>query len=332
MASAQGKSAQHRPRKPRVASVGSSPGYTLIEILGAFFIMTIILTLVTGIFVENGRQRAAALGMMSESLSAAAALDKIALDLEGALFLKDTSARDPDENPWRFLAEGFGELGAESIRFVTQNAPMNNRGLHAAGWVEVAYFVEENDEGERVLWRWMAPRPPTEANARLPEAGDEGTMRIALGVNEFGMRFLDAEGEWLDEWDSAFQTPDAPLPGAVEIHLQLLREARLGESADGESMVPGSLHMRRVVLRMPPIDIAALLALSEEDDGEADCFTVAACLAAGDNEWYEAQFDSDCGGDDELCDMLSNSDVTCWSQIESGYPAVAASAPESCAS
>ena len=42
-------------------------GYTLIEILASFFIMTVILTLVTGIFVENGRQRAAALGMMRES-------------------------------------------------------------------------------------------------------------------------------------------------------------------------------------------------------------------------------------------------------------------------
>ncbi|MBW1884806.1 MAG: prepilin-type N-terminal cleavage/methylation domain-containing protein, partial [Deltaproteobacteria bacterium] len=91
-------------------------GYTLIEILGAFFIMTIILTLVTGIFAENGRQRAAALGLMRESLSAAATLDQLAQDLESALFLTNKAGRRPDENPWRFLSEGLGETGAVALR------------------------------------------------------------------------------------------------------------------------------------------------------------------------------------------------------------------------
>ena len=50
-------------------------GYTLIEILASFFSMTIILTLVTGISVENGRQRAAALGPLQAGLPATAALD-----------------------------------------------------------------------------------------------------------------------------------------------------------------------------------------------------------------------------------------------------------------
>ncbi len=99
-------------------------GYTLIEILGAFFIMTILLTLVTGIFVENGRQRAAALGLMRESLSAAATLDQLAWDLESALFLANETGRRPDENPWRFLSDGLGETGAVAVRFVTQNAPV----------------------------------------------------------------------------------------------------------------------------------------------------------------------------------------------------------------
>ena len=92
-------------------------GYTLIEILGAFFIMTIILTLVTGIFVENGRQRAAALALIRESLSATAVLDQVSQDLEAAIFLKDSSGRQPDEYAWRFFADDYGELGSQSIRF-----------------------------------------------------------------------------------------------------------------------------------------------------------------------------------------------------------------------
>jgi type II secretory pathway component PulJ len=307
-------------------------GYTLIEILGAFFIMTIILTLVTGIFVENGRQRAAALGMMKESLSATAAIDQFAQDVEGALFVTDTSGRRPDEYAWRFQADGYGELGAQSLRFVTQNAPAANRGLHASSWVEVVYFVEEDAAEQKTLWRWVASRPPVDANADFPRATDEGAMRIALDVNEFGIRFLDLEGAWLDDWDAAYQSPNTPLPSAVEINLRLMRDARLGESEEGLEMVPGPLHTRRVVLQMPPIDVNALIELGGGlAEGEIQCFTIADCIDEGDAEWYQTELDDDCGGDEDLCDLLSTSDTSCWDEIERNYPDVAAVAPTTCA-
>jgi type II secretory pathway component PulJ len=313
-------------RGPRVS------GYTLIEILGAFFIMTIILTLVTGIFVENGRQRAAALGMMKERLSATAAIDQFAQDVESALFLTDPSGRRPDENPWRFQAEDFGELGARSLRFVTQNAPAANRGLHASGWVEVVYFVEADEEEKKTLWRWVAPRPPMEAEADFPRSSDEGAMRVALDVSEFGIRFMGLEGDWVDEWDAAYQSPTTPLPAAVEVNLRLLRDARLGESEEGLEMVPGPLHTRRVVLLMPPLDVNALIELGGGTSGEElDCFTIADCISEGDATWYQSELEDDCGGDDELCDLLSASDANCWDDIERNYPDLAALAPETCA-
>ena len=309
-------------------------GYTLIEILGAFFIMTIILTLVTGIFVENGRQRAAALGLMRESLSAAATLDQLAQDLEGALFLANKTGRRPDENPWRFLTEGHGETGAVAVRFVTQNAPVANRAQHASGWVEVAYFLEEDRSGDVVLWRWLSSRPPTEFADRFPSSNDHGSARMAIGVSQFGIRLLDSDGEWVDEWDSAFKSTSAPLPAAAEISLRLMREARLGETDDESPTVAGPLHTRRVPIRMPPIDVKALIELGDGGDDEGDeqnCFTVSECLGEGDSDWYESQLDEDCGGDDELCELLVNSETTCWSEIESAYPGIADQAPETCA-
>ncbi len=307
-------------------------GFTLIEILGAFFVMTIILTLVTGIFVENGRQRAAALELMRESLSAAATLDQLAQDLEGALFLANKTGRRPDENPWRFLSEGLGETGAVAVRFVTQNAPLGNRAQHASGWVEVAYFLEEDRSGDVVLWRWLSSRPPTESTDPFPNANDDGSTRVAIGVSQFGIRFLDTEGEWVDEWDSAFQSTSAPLPAAAEISLELMRQARLGETEDESQSVPGPLHTRRVPLRMPPIDVKALIELGNDDgDDEQNCFTVSECLGEGDSDWYQNQLDDDCGGDDELCDLLVDSDTTCWSEIEDDYPGIADQAPETCA-
>jgi len=41
-------------------------GFTLIEVVGAFFMMVVILVFITGIFFENGRQREAATDLMRE--------------------------------------------------------------------------------------------------------------------------------------------------------------------------------------------------------------------------------------------------------------------------
>ena len=306
-------------------------GYTLIEILAAFFLMTILLTLVASVFAENGRQRQASLGLMRESLSAAAVLDQLAQDFEGALFLANKADRRPDENPWRFFAEGLSDSGAMSVRFVTQNAPAANVAQHASGWVEVAYFLEEDDAGEQVLWRWLSPRPPSEPTRGFPDSNDERSIRMAVGVNEFGIRFLDPEGDWVDEWDSAYQSSEVPLPVAVEINLRLMREARAGESKDQAETVPGAPHKRRVALGMPTLDVQALIALGQEGDEEGpDCFTIAQCQAEGDSAWYDDALDTDCGGDDRLCELLTNASTTCWSEIEREYPALAARAPESC--
>ena len=112
-------------------------GFTLVEVVGAFFLTVVVLFLVTGIFVENGRQRAAATALMRERLAATGALALLAEDLEGAVHVVRGEGVDPDAHPWRFEADAPGDLGATAIRFVTQNAPRRNAGEHAGGWVEV---------------------------------------------------------------------------------------------------------------------------------------------------------------------------------------------------
>jgi hypothetical protein len=308
-------------------------GFTLIEVVGAFFMMVVILVFITGIFVENGRQRRAATELMRERLSATATLDLLASDLEGAIFITRTGNEnaDPESHPWRVLAEGGGELGAVAIRFVTQNAPRSNTAEHASGWVEVAYFLEEDEADGQVLWRWRSARPPSEPANGFPDSSDSGSMRIAVGVSEFGVRFLDFEGNWLDEWDSTYQPSNQALPEAAEISLALFRSARRGESRDGEIQIPGLLHVRRVSMVMRPIDVAALIDLGE-NDGDDECvgFTISQCLDEGGNDWYGAQLDDDCGGDDALCQLLENPDGACWSEIQLSYAQLAALAPESC--
>ena len=307
-------------------------GFTLIEVVGAFFMMVVILVFITGIFIENGRQRSAATELMRERLSTTGALDLLASDLEGAIFVAATEAEnaDPESYPWRVLAEGGGELGAVAIRFVTQNSPRSNTAEHASDWVEVAYFLEQDEAGEQVLWRWRSARPPSEPPSGFPDSSDSGSMRIAVGISEFGVRFLDFGGNWVDDWDSTYRPPSEALPEAAEISLALFRTARRGESQNGESEVPGLTHVRRVSMVMRTIDVDKLIGLGETDDDLCDGLTIGECLDEGDNDWYEAELEN-CGDDDPLCALLDNLDG-CWNEIQISYPEVAARAPESCES
>ena len=308
-------------------------GFTLIEVVGAFFMMVVILVFITGIFVENGRQRSAATELMRERLSATGTLELLANDLEGAIFVERAEGEDPESHPWRVLAESGGEFGAVAVRFVTQNAPRSNTAEHASNWVEVAYFLEQDEEGEQILWRWRSARPPSESSGDFPDSSDIGSMRIAVGVSEFGVRFLDAEKNWVDEWDSTYQPSNQALPEAAEISLALFRKPRRGESLEGEIQVPGLMHVRRVSMVMRPIDVAALIALEGNGGNEEpNCFTIGQCLDEGDDAWYTSELEDECGGDDDLCDLLENPDDACWSEIQNSYPQVAAQAPEGCES
>lgn len=308
-------------------------GFTLIEIVGAFLMTVVILFFVTGIFIENGRQRDAATNLMRERLAAAAALDQLASDLAGAIFLQRGPDDDPDSHPWRFVATSPREHGSTSFRFVTQAGPRTNPAAGSSAWVEVAYFLAEGEHGSAVLWRWLSPHPPSEAPTGQPDPDDPGSMRVALDVAAFGVRWLDAEGAWVDEWDSTFTPPEQAMPEAAEISLQLMKKARPGEASDDPEAteIPGWLQTRRVALVMRPLDEAALIELaSEGEGGQPDCFTVDQCLAAGDSTWYQELLADGCGGDDQLCALLRDSGQTCWSEIQTTYPAVAARAPEGC--
>jgi len=314
-----------------------SAGFTLVEVVGAFFLMTIILVFVTGIFVENGRQRDAASELMRLQTTAAAALDLIAQDLEGAIFLSRPENRSPREHPWVFLADRTGPLGSTFLRFATQNVARGNLGEHASTWVEVVYFLTEEEpddekaEDSFTLWRWRSTRPPNDPDAQDPDPDDLRSARVVEGVADFGVVFIDAEGETVDEWDSTFTASDAPIPIGAEIRLSLFRDARPGEAEGDELQVPNEAHVRHVSLPMNrPIDVGALIELARAGGEGAQCATVDDCLALGEDDWFVALLDSDCDGDDELCDALEASNTTCWSDVVRDWPSLATQADPAC--
>ena len=317
-----------------------SAGFTLIEVMGAFLVTIVVMLFVVGTFQESGRQQDAAMEKMRVETTAAAALDLLVQDLEGALYLARPEGRDARDHPWLFLAEDSGELGARTLRFQTQNVARGNLGEHASTWVDVVYFLSEEEEdpdalhlasGPRyTLWRWRSLRPPTDAARRLPDVEDPRSARVAEGVADFGATFTDLDGNVLDDWDSGLGTGEAPLPVAIELRLSLYEAAR-HEQNDGTGAThhPGRVRSRAVALPMSrPIDIAALVAAEAAAGGNV-CATISDC-ADIDDTWFVDLLDNDCDGDEELCALLNESTTTCWSEIEESWASVAAMAPAEC--
>lgn len=316
-------------------SRGKTRGFTLIEVIGAFFLTTVILITVTGLFIENGRQRSAATELMRVQTSAHAALDLLAQDLEAALYVAPRQGAPARDHPWRFLAERSGSLGSTLLRFPTQNVPRGNLGAQSSTWVEVVWFLSEDDEDpdRYTLWRWRSTRPPGDVDPPLPDPDDPGSARVARGVADFGVVFEDAEGATFDEWDSTASPAEAPLPVKAEIRLVLYRAARPGEAEGDELDVPGDEHARHVSLPMyRPIDLDALVQLALAGAAGETCATVGDCLAVSEDQWYTDLLQDGCDGDMELCDALQASGETCWTEIVDSWPEIAGQADPTCES
>lgn len=323
-----------RPAAPRERR----SGFTLVEVIGAFFMMTIILIFVTGIFVENGRQREAATELMRVQTTAAATLDLIAQDLEAAAFVARPQSRPPQDHPFVFRADRIGPLGATFLRFPTQNVSRGNLGEHASTWVEVIYFLteEEADPGESerfTLWRWRSTRPPNDPAPFDPDLDDPRSARVVEGIADFGLVFVDDQGVSYEEWDSAFVPSDRPLPIAAEIRLSLYRDARPGESDTEQQQIPAEAHVRHVSLPMyRPIDLDQLIALAQSGEEGPNCATIDDCLALGEKDWFYELLDNGCNGDEELCSVLSSSGETCWADVTVDWPELVSQADPACES
>lgn len=310
-------------------------GFTLIEIVGAFFLMVMILGFITGMFIENGRQRDTARELMRERLSAIAALDLIAADLEGAIMVVPGGDEAQRDNPWIFLADESGEVGARRLRFTTQNGPQT-LAEHGSSRVEVAYFLEvdadspaaDEDQEEIVLWRWRSQRPPAEASSRFPDSTTPGAVRIAEGISDFGVEFVDGNGDQVQDWDSSVLPADLTLPEQATVSLTLLRKPRLGESPDGASRIPGHPHVRRIVLPMRPIDVQALIALATDEETDAECRKTIGECSEDAPVWYNNLLQSRCEGnaadeDAGLCTILRDPNACMTDLDDAGFGDIA---------
>ena len=79
----------------------SAAGFTLIEVLAAVFLTSIVIAVALSFFVSLSRSTEAATNRTRDGRRALAVIDRVARDLEGAYLLVKPAGIDPLEHPQR---------------------------------------------------------------------------------------------------------------------------------------------------------------------------------------------------------------------------------------
>ena len=250
-------------------------GFTLIEVLAATVLTSIVIGVAVSLYINLSNAASAATARTREARNATVILDRVARDLEGAFLLDKPDDVDPLEHPWFFVAESRGLTdGADRMKFVTRNHRSLSTDGHTSevGVVSYALYSEEDSPDEFALVRANSSRLPEGFDRTIPIVEDEGAILVADGIEAFGVRFLNANGMWVDERDSSQIEESSALPEAAEIRIVLASESA--------SAAPDSLpetFSRRVILPIRPVSIdlaveqaSAIAAAATGEEGEGD--------------------------------------------------------------
>lgn len=268
---------QQRARRART-------GFTLIEMLAVMIVTSIVLTFVVNFYIEISRTSREAVASTRDLRRATAILGRVARDLESAVLVVKPEEKDPLAHEWLFLAEGGGgEAGAERVKFVSRGRISRSTAVHDSDLEQVAYFLADAEDGSVDLMRWTTPRLGESLDRTFPGRDDDGVLVLAHDVAAFGLRLMDEDGAWVEDWDSSGIVRSSQLPIAAEINVAVYPEAELDEAL--EPAEP-EIFARRVELLVRPVDLTQLLAEEqgdgeedEEDEGDGTSMTVGECAA-----------------------------------------------------
>ena len=242
-------------------------GFTLIEVLAAVFLTAVVMTVAIAFFVQLSDSTDAAERKARDGRLALAVLDRVARDIEGAYLLAKPPDLDPLLNPWIFLAESdVGDSESDRIKLVSRSNRPRNRLDHGSDLAVVTYLLHPAADGPGFeLLRAVTPGLPEQLDRDFPSANDDRFMLVADRIQSFGIRFLDENLEWQDEWDSSQLVQSGKLPRAAEIEIAFLPPADEAQGeADGGGFAASDADLpsfvRRVNLPMQPVDLAAMLA------------------------------------------------------------------------
>ena len=195
-------------------------GFTLIEILIAIFIFSIVVTTIFGSFnfvfgkidvIEDGMD---AYEMAKDSL------DRMTVDLESLYILKPPVFKIPGddeaEDPFRFVGN-ITSVGGEDVgklRFTAlAHIPLDRQPRD--GVAEITYYVTIDENNKKILRRSDRldfTEPPIELS---------GDPILCDNLKSLTFTYIDIDGIELDTWNSDSADVDYATPRAIRIKMEI---------------------------------------------------------------------------------------------------------------
>lgn len=195
-------------------------GFTLLEILVAMFILTIVMGLVFGSFngVFSNADRLNESGDLFEM--ADAAMNRIISDLSAIHVMQAPRYKPPDidDDPEMFRVVGSNEtMGGNNfakLRF-TSLAHLAPAVDGSDSIAEIVYYVQPSESDGYRLFRADNSYPYPEFEPK------ESDPVMCENLLSFKLTYYDKEGREFEDWDSEDDDYDYSTPNAVRIELKL---------------------------------------------------------------------------------------------------------------
>ncbi len=206
------------PRRQPSTAPGSGSGFTLLEIMVAIFIFALVITMVFGSFRAVFSSADAVGGDVAIFESARTCLGRMATDLAGLYVAHYPRYAKPKFNdppdPYRLVGDATDTAGSRfsRLQFASlAHLPLNRDPRQ--GVCRIVYYVHQRSDESLVLRRadHLFPFPD------FQESEDDPILcENVLGL-EF--KYLGAQDEMNDRWDSESADTEYATPRSVEIRL-----------------------------------------------------------------------------------------------------------------
>jgi prepilin-type N-terminal cleavage/methylation domain-containing protein len=215
------------------SSVLSPAGFTLLEVLVAGAILSMVLAILYGVFSQTLTSKQFAEARSAQSRAARIVLLRIGDDLQASFPFAPARSRFVGKTS---RSQQFPEA---FLSFVSLSGLPLTSGSHEGDWYEIKYQLvpDPRSSSARQLIRRTRFAPPIAGlTAARADAGE--TLPLLTGVRGWQLSFFDGR-VWHDEWGK--EQTQARLPRAVKIELYLERRKKEATRQEEETVTFSTL-------------------------------------------------------------------------------------------
>jgi general secretion pathway protein J len=201
-------------------------GFTLLEILLAFFIFSIVLTTLYTAYSGTFRNIDQAESQSASYQMARIALERMIEDLESTYFAPLVEDQEPVEEslwPTEFVGKSdeIDGRSADTLRFFSTAHLVFDEEDKETGIAQITYSVREREEEEETgfdLYR-------SDRSGLEQEEKEDGGLILCEGVYAIDLIYYDDRDRAHESWDSSEVEKKGRLPVRISIVLELVNKA-----------------------------------------------------------------------------------------------------------